>query len=63
MSAQTTSRIWLAMENLGDGSARAVPFLTKEQAEAHLAEDDERFCDDVTYIDVAIEHGAVVSAS
>lgn len=40
-------QITIAIENMGDGSARARFFKDKESAEAALEPDNERFCDAV----------------
>lgn len=56
------TRIYLVMRDHGDGSAGVRPFLDKDAAEGFAETLDQRFCDDVTSINVAIEDGKVVLA-
>ena len=42
-----TVTVWVYIQNLGDGSARAKFFNSEEAAEKYAAHDDERYCDDI----------------
>ena len=55
-----TQRIFLVLESLGDGSARAKPYLDKGEADAYAETLPERFCDDVGSVEITIEDGKVV---
>jgi len=40
-------KLWIYIENLGDGSAAARFFSSNENAEEYASHDTERFCDDI----------------
>lgn len=57
------TKVWIYLENYGDGSAFPKFFATKEQAEAYAAaapEYEDRFCDDISSQELEFDENGVL---
>lgn len=48
-------KIWVYMENCGDGSCVARFFNLEKDAEAYAGNDNERFCEDIVFEELQID--------